>query len=88
MLDWQLCHIWYPLAMELLLTDWEGINKAWKETDETEKNSPPIKICLKDNIVPFPGIKICWGLDNGRFTATLLHHRSLYSHCVVYAVLH
>ena len=38
-----------------------GINKAWKETDEPKKNSPPIKTCLKDNIVPFPGIKICWG---------------------------
>ena len=91
MLDWQLCQICYPLEMKLLLTDWGGgINKAWKETDETEKNSPPIKICLKDNIVPFPGIKIYWGggLDNGRFTATLLHHRSLYSHCVVYVVLH
>ena len=65
-----------------------GINKVWKETDETDKNSPPIKTCLKDNIVPFPGIKICWGFDNGRFTATLLHHRSLYSHCVGHVVLH
>ena len=63
MLDWQLCQICYPLEIKLLLTDWEGgeINKAWKETDETEKNSPSIKTCLKDNIVPFPGIKICWG---------------------------
>ena len=62
MLDWQLCKICYPLEMKLLLTDLGGgINKAWKETDKTEKNSPPIKTCLKDNIVPFPGIKICWG---------------------------
>ena len=62
MLHWQLCQICYPLEIKLLLTDWcggGGINKAWKETDETEKNSPPIKTCLKDNIVPFPGIKIC-----------------------------
>ena len=91
MLDWQLCQICYPLEIKLLLTDLgggEGINKAWKETDETEKNSPPIKTCLKDNLVPFPGIKICWGLDNGRFTATLLQHRSLYCHCVVHVVLH
>ena len=89
MLDWQLCQICYSLEMKLFLTDffWGGINKAWKETDETEKNNPPFKTCLKDNIVPFPGIKI-WGLDNGRFTATLLHHSSLYSHCVVHVVLH
>ena len=60
-LDWHLCQICYPLEMKLLLTDGGGINKAWKETDETEKNSSPIKIFLKDNIVPFPGIKICWG---------------------------
>ena len=60
MLDWQLCHICYSLEIKLLLTD-GGINKAWKETDETEKNSPPIKTCLKDNIVPFPDIKICSG---------------------------
>ena len=59
MLDWQLCQICYPLEMKLLLTDLGEINKAWKETDETEKNSPPIKTCLKDNVVPFPGIKIC-----------------------------
>ena len=62
MLDWQLCQICYPLEMKLLLTDWgRGINKAWKETYETEKNSLPIKTCLKDNIVLFPGIKICLG---------------------------
>ena len=61
MLDWQLFQICYLLEMKLLLTYLGGgINKAWKETDETEKNSPPIKICLKDNIVRFPGIKICW----------------------------
>ena len=53
MLDWQLCQICYPLEMKILLTDlWGGINKAWKETDETEKNSPPIKTCLKDKIAP------------------------------------
>ena len=47
MLDWQLCQICYPLEMKLFLTDLMGgggINKAWKETDETEKNSPPIKV--------------------------------------------
>ena len=88
MLDWQLCQICYPLEMTLLLTDLGGINKAWKETDETEKNSPPIKTCLKENIAPFPGIKVCWGPRQGRVTATLLHHRSLYSHCVVHVVLH
>ena len=46
---------------KVIINRWREINKAWKETDETEKNSPPIKTCLKDNIVPFPGIKICWG---------------------------
>ena len=62
MLDWQLYQICYPLEIKLLFTDWGGgINKAWKETHETEKNSTTIKTCLKDNIVPFPGIKICWG---------------------------
>ena len=65
MLDWQLCQICYPLEIKLSLTDLGGggggINKALKETDETEKHSPPIKTCLKDIIVPFPGIKICWG---------------------------
>ena len=62
MLDWQLCQICYPLEIKLLLTHLGGgINKAWKETDETEKYSPPIKTCLKDYIVPIPGIKICWG---------------------------
>ena len=62
MLDWQLCQICYALEMKLLVTDLgRDINKAWKETDETEKNNPSIKTCLKDNIVPFPGIKICWG---------------------------
>ena len=63
MLDWQLCQICYLLEMKLLLTvlGGGGINKAWKETDEMEKNSPPIKTYLKDNIVPFPGINICWG---------------------------
>ena len=47
MLDWQWCQICYPLEIKLLLTDLGGggcgINKAWKETDETEKNRPPIK---------------------------------------------
>ena len=43
MLDWQLCQICYPLEMKLLLTDLGEINKAWKETDETEKNSPQSK---------------------------------------------
>ena len=73
MLHWQLCHICYPLEIKLLLTDLGGggINKVWKETDETEKNSPPIKTCLKDNIVPFPGIKICWGLDNWAFYSNI-----------------
>ena len=64
MLDWQLCQICYPLVMKLLLSDLSGgmlVNKAWKETDETEKNGPTIKTFLKDNIVPFPGLKICWG---------------------------
>ena len=63
MLDWQLCQIYYHLEIKLSLIDLAvggGVNKALKETDETEKNSPPIKTCLKDNIVPFPGIKICW----------------------------
>ena len=72
MLDWQLCQICYPLEMKLFLTDWwGGINKAWKETDETEKNSPPIKTCVKDNIVPFPGIKICWGLRQWAFYSNI-----------------
>ena len=95
MLDWQLCQICYHLEKKLLLTDFfRGlvgggvVNKAWKETDETEKNSPPIKTGLRDNKVPFPVIKICWGPRHGRFTAILLHHRSLYSHCVVHVVLH
>ena len=62
MFDWHSCQICYPLEIKLLLTDGgREINKAWKETDETEKNSPSIKTCLKDNIVPFPGIKICLG---------------------------
>ena len=65
MLDWQLCQICYPLEMKLLLTDlvgWGGgVNKAWKKNRRDGENSPPIKTCLKDNIVPFPGIKICWG---------------------------
>ena len=60
MLDWHSCQICYPLEIKLLLTDGR-INKAWKETAETDKNSPPIKTCLKDKIVPFPDIKICWG---------------------------
>ena len=90
MLDWQWCQICYPLEIKLLLTDLGGggINKAWKETDETEKNSPPIKTCLKDNIALSLASKYVGGLDNGRFTATVLHHRSLYSHCVVHVVLH
>ena len=62
MLDWQLCLICYPLEIKLSLTDLgRGKNKAWKETHETEKNSPPITTCLKDNKAHFPGIKICWG---------------------------
>ena len=62
MLDWQWCQVCYPLEIKLLLTDLGGgVNKAWKETDETEKNSPPIKTCLKDNIAPFPGIKVVAG---------------------------
>ena len=92
MLHWQLCQICYPLQIKLLLTDCGGgggrINKAWKETNETEKNCSPTKTCLKDNIVPSMASKYVGGLDNGRFTATLLHYRSLYSHCVVHVVLH
>ena len=62
-----------------------GINKAWKETDETEKNSPPIKTCLKDNIAPFPGIKICWGPRQWAFysniTSSQIFIQSLCSTC-------
>ena len=50
----------------------KGVNKAWKETDEEEKNSPPIKTCLKDNIVPFPGIKICWGPRQWAFYSNII----------------
>ena len=61
------------------------MNKAWKETDETEKNSPPIKTCLKDNIVPFPGIKICWGPGQWAFysniTSSWIFIQSLCSTC-------
>ena len=41
MLDWQLCQICYPL--EIIINRLGGANKAWKETDETEKNSNPSK---------------------------------------------
>ena len=72
MLNWQLRQICYRLEMKLLLTDLGGgINKAWKETDETEKNSPPIKTCLKDNIVPFLSIKVCWGPRQGAFYSNI-----------------
>ena len=88
MLDWQWCQICYPLEIKLLLTDLGGgggINKAWKETDETEKNSPPIKTCLKDNIAPFPGIKICWGPRQLAFysniTSSQIFIQSLCSTC-------
>ena len=87
MLDWQWCQICCPLEIKLLLTDLGvgGINKAWKETDETEKNSPPIKTCLKDNIAPFPGIKICLGPRQWAFysniTSSQIFIQSLYSTC-------
>ena len=88
MLDWQWCQICYPLEIKLLLTDLGGggvINKAWKETDETEKISPPIKTCLKDNIAPFPGIKICWGPRQWAFysniTSSQIFIQSLCSTC-------
>ena len=79
MLDWQWCQICYPLEIKLLLTDlWGGgINKAWKETDETEKNSPPIKTCLKDNIT--------WGPRQWAFysniTSSQIFIQSLCSTC-------
>ena len=87
MLDWQWCQICYSLEIKLLLTDWGGgwINKAWKETDETEKNSRPIKTCLKDNIAPFAGIKICWGPLQWAFysyiTSSQIFIQSLCSTC-------
>ena len=88
MLDWQWCQICYLLEIKLLLTDLRGgggINKAWKETDETEKNSPPIKTCLKDNTAPFPGIKICWGPRQWAFysniTSSQIFIQSLCSTC-------
>ena len=73
MLDWQLCQKCYPLEIKIIINRFGegGINKAWKETDETEKNSPPIKTCLKDNIVPFPGIKICWGTRQWAFYSNI-----------------
>ena len=78
MLDWQWYQICYPLEIKLLLTDLGGgINKAWKET--------PIKTCLKDNIAPFPGIKICWGPRQWAFysniTSSQIFIQSLCSTC-------
>ena len=87
MLVWQWCQICYPLEIKLLLTDLGGgrINKAWTGTNETEKNSPPIKTCLKDNIAPFPGIKICWGPRQWAFysniTSSQIFIQSLCSTC-------
>ena len=60
MLDSNSCQICYRLEKNIIKR-WREMNKAWKETDEREKNCPSIKTCLKDSIVPFPGIKICWG---------------------------
>ena len=86
MLDWHSCQICYPLEIKLLLTNgWinREINKAWKEIEETEKNSPPIKTCLKDNIAPFPVIKICRGPRQLAFysniTSSKIFIQSLYS---------
>ena len=66
MLDWRSCQIY-----KVIINIWRELNKAWKETDETEKNSPPIKTCLKDNIVLFPGITICWGLRQWAFYSNI-----------------
>ena len=44
MLDWHSCQICYSLEIKLLFNRWREINKAWKETDEMEKNSSPIKV--------------------------------------------